>query len=632
MRSTIAADPGWSSPAARDGSRQPVVMGPQSLLPSIRRAKYVVAVATAALLVTITVATLLIVRSERQQEQALVDRFVTRQAVAAQFIEAYVRSVHERERTLAGHLYSGPISLSSFAASARDQGFDAAVLLDARGRLLASQPANPKAVGRDLSAQYTHLRTAVSANTPAVSGVVPSAIRGEPIIGFAVPFATPSGRRVFSGAYVVADTPLGLFVRSATPFRTAQVFVTDAAGKVVAGKDPGADGRPLSAIDADLARHAIDHPASDKEFLGTGDQRRYVSAGPISGTPWRLTLTVRTSELYAPLDTPARSMSWLALGAFTLTTLLGLGVLYPYLTQRARLVDSESRHRAILNTANDAFVSMDSEGTIIAWNSAATRLLDWGAHEAIGQPLVTLLIPPENRSAHLEGVGRFLATGQAALPTGGVPVQALRRDGSRLMVELTLTRMPWAAGWQFHAFLRDISDRLEHETQLRHLALTDSLTGLSNRRAALDRLDQALARSHRQHHPVAALYIDVDHFKSINDSYGHAAGDMVLVDLARRLRGLFRTEDTLARMGGDEFLVICEDLANVEAAHVLADRTRAELAQPYIIGEQLLVVTASIGLALSVESTTTEGLIAQADSYMYAAKASERPGTANPDG
>jgi diguanylate cyclase (GGDEF)-like protein/PAS domain S-box-containing protein len=257
-------------------------------------------------------------------------------------------------------------------------------------------------------------------------------------------------------------------------------------------------------------------------------------------------------------------------------------------------------------------------------------LLDWGPDEAIGQPLVTLLIPPEHRSAHLAGVERFLATGQSVLPTGGIPVQALRRDGSRLMVEFTLTRMPWAAGWQFHAFLRDISDRLEHEAQLSHLALTDSLTGLSNRRAALDRLDQALARAHRHAQPVAVLYIDVDHFKSINDTHGHAAGDMVLVDLARRLRTLFRTEDTLARMGGDEFLVICEDLADVDAAHLLTERTRAELAQPYLIGEELLVVTASIGLALSDESATTQSLIALADTQMYAAKSSERPGTSDP--
>jgi PAS domain-containing protein len=368
VRSTTTADPRRSSPKDRVSSRHPVVMGPQSLLPSIRRAQQVVAAATVALVVVVSVAALLIVRGEHQQNQGLVDRFNTRQAVGAQFIEAYVRSVHERERTLAGHLYSGPVNLSSFAASTGDQGFDAAVLLDDRGRLLASRPANPKAVGQDLSARYAHLRAAVTANTPAVSGVVPSAIQGDPIVGFAVPFATPSGRRVFSGAYAVADTPVAMFARSATPFRTAQVFITDAAGNIVAGRDATTDGRPLAAVDAQLASLPV-----PKGFTGAGDERRYVSAGPIAGTPWRLILTVRTSELYAPLDTPARWLSWLALAAFALTTLLALGVLYPYLTQRARLVDSESRHRAILNTANDAFVSMDSHGTIIAWNTAATR-------------------------------------------------------------------------------------------------------------------------------------------------------------------------------------------------------------------------------------------------------------------
>lgn len=303
-----------------------------------------------------------------------------------------------------------------------------------------------------------------------------------------------------------------------------------------------------------------------------------------------------------------------------MASLLGLGVLYPYLTQRARLVDSESRHRAILNTANDAFISTNDRGSITAWNTAATRMLGWGADEAVGRPLVTLLIPPEHRQAHLESLRRFLDTGTTTLPTGGVHVQSLCRDGTRLEVEFTLSRMPWDGGWHFHAFLRDISDRLEHEAQLLQLALTDSLTGLSNHRAALDRLDQALARGYRHHHPVAVLYIDVDHFKTINDTLGHAAGDMVLVDLAHRLRAIFRTEDTLARMGGDEFLVICEDLASPEAAHLLADRTRSELAQPYCIGEQLLVVTASVGLALSTETATAQSLMAQADTHMYTAK------------
>lgn len=268
---------------------------PQSLLPSIRRAKHVVAAATVVLVLVVTAAAIFTAQSGQQQHEALVDRFNTRQAVGGQFIEAYVQSVYERERALAGHLFTGPVNGSSFASSAADLGFNAAVLLDAEGRLLASQPANPDVIGRNLTAGYTHLRTAVKANTPAVSGVVPSAIRGDPVVGLAVPFATPSGRRVFSGAYAIAATPLVPFARSATPFRTAQVFIIDAGGMVVAGNDPATDGRLLSAIDAQLSRFQ-----PDRGFTGAGDQRRYVSTGAIAGTPWRLILTVRTAELYAP--------------------------------------------------------------------------------------------------------------------------------------------------------------------------------------------------------------------------------------------------------------------------------------------------------------------------------------------
>jgi len=439
------------------------------------------------------------------------------------------------------------------------------------------------------------------------------------VVGFAVPFQTPSGRRVFSGANLVEDTPIAPFVRNAAPFRSASIMVVDAAGVIVASNQAAAAGRPLSQVNPQLA--AIEAPTS---YIGSGAQRRYLSQSAIPGTPWKLIFVVDTNELFGPLEGAGRWLPWLALAAFAVAALLAVAMSYPYLTQRARLVESDARRRAILDTAGDAFVSMDEGGKITEWNTAATVLLGWSFNEAVGKPLAELIIPAEQRRAHSDGLARFLATGDQALPPGVIQVQAERRDGAMVDVEFSLSRLKWEREWHFHAFLRDISERLEHVAQLRKYALTDALTGLANRRAALERLNQAVARAARHHHPIAVIFIDVDRFKNVNDTHGHAAGDAVLINVAARLHATFRTEDTLARLGGDEFLAICEDLASVQDARVLAERIRVALAQTYLIAGHSLTITASVGLALSDRHSTPEGLLGRADAEMYSAKAARQ--------
>jgi diguanylate cyclase (GGDEF)-like protein/PAS domain S-box-containing protein len=566
--------------------------------------------AAVVLLVVVCGAGGLIAWSQAAQRASLAARFDARQATAVRFIEAFIAEVFGRERALAGRSFPGPVTGAGFARVAADQGYAAAVLLDAAGRMLASQPANPASVGKDMTG-YAHLRTAVG-GAAAVSGVVPSAVLGQPVIGFAVPFPTATGRRVFSGAYAVEETPLAPFVRNATPFATARVLIVDTAGVIVTGDRTGDGGQPLTEASPRLAG-----VTAATSFLGNGPDAQYVTQSAVAGTPWRLIIAVDADELFAPLTGPGRWIPWLALAALTLAAVLILAV---YLLARARLLESEARRRTIIDTAGDAFLGMDEHGTITEWNAAATHLLGWAATEAIGRPLADLVVPPEQRQAHLAALARFLTTGQTALPAGAVHVQALHRDGTRVDVEFTLSRLHWESRWHFHAFLRDISERLEHEAQLHTLARTDALTGLANRRAALDRLDQALARADRHAAPVSVIYIDVDLFKAINDQHGHAAGDAVLIEIAARLRATFRTEDTLARLGGDEFLVVCEDLHNRDDAQLLADRTQMALSQPYPIAGKRLDITASVGLGLSEPTSTADHLLAHADANMYDAK------------
>ena len=600
------------------------------------------------LLLLLAVSALLIARSEAQQRQSLTARFDSRQATAARFIEAYVGELFQQQTALATRSFAGATDRAAFGEAAANQGFDAALLLDSSGRLLASLPDDPVAVGQDLTRRYPHLRTAVR-GAPAASGVVASAARREPVIAFAVPVETPTGRRVFSGAYAVEATPLGPFVRNAVPFRSGRVLVVDDQQRVVAGSGTGEAGQGLAAVAPTLASLG-----TGSAYVGSGAQQQYATQSPVEGTTWDLLFAVDTDELFGPISTGARWAPRLALGGAGLLGLLTLSAFYRYLLQSMRLRESEARQRAILDAAGDPFVGMDDDGLVIQWNAAATRLLGWSEHEALGQRLVELVVPPERRKAHSAAVERFLSTGQTSLPTTPVRLQALKKDGTRADVELSVSRLPWESGWHFHAFLRDIGEQLEHDRQLRHLALTDGLTGLLNRRSVLERLDQAVARAKRRSAPVAVLFIDVDQFKAVNDRYGHAAGDAVLVAIANRLRGLFRAEDSLARLGGDEFLVVCEDQGSPAEAQALAERTRLALARPYDLdgldldGSDLdrpgmdrpgagtpdtdrpgahrrsLDVTASVGLAVADGSVPAHVLLARADAQMYDAKAAAR--------
>ena len=425
---------------------------PQSQARTIaQRARWGIWVAAAALLLSMSVVGWGIARSQAGQFAALEARFQTRQATAARFIEAYVGEVLEREKVVSGRVFAGPITPAQFAQAASDQGYDAAVLVNADGRLIATQPVNAAAVGRDVTT-IPHIKTAVG-GTAAVSSVVLSAARPLPEIGFAVPFDTPTGRRVFSGGYDIEDTPLAPFVRNALPFHSGQVLIVDSAGVVVASNVAGGAGRRLEQVNPRLTAFG-----TDSGSLRRGEKHDYVAQGPVAGTPWRLTFMVDEDELFAPLQGPGRWAPWVGLAAFALLALLSLAVLYRYLMQRSVVTAAEERRRAILDATTDAFVAMDDAGTIIEWNQASAQLLGWTAGEAIGQPLAELVIPPEDRDAHIAGVARFLSTEVQNLPAGSLQLFALRRDGSRVEVDFTLSRMRWGSGWHFHAFMRDITD------------------------------------------------------------------------------------------------------------------------------------------------------------------------------
>lgn len=175
-----------------------------------------------------------------------------------------------------------------------------------------------------------------------------------------------------------------------------------------------------------------------------------------------------------------------------------------------------------------------------------------------------------------------------------------------------------AANERLHA---EIAERKLAEERIRHMAQHDALTGLPNRALLHDRLDQALVQARRHNHQVAVMFLDLDRFKSINDTLGHEVGDSLLREVARRLRGAVRAADTVGRLGGDEFVVVLHEVADADAAAHVAEKILAAFAQPVLIGPHALCAATSIGIALyPAHGDESHALVRAADMAMYLAK------------
>jgi diguanylate cyclase len=280
----------------------------------------------------------------------------------------------------------------------------------------------------------------------------------------------------------------------------------------------------------------------------------------------------------------------------------------------------EDSSRAVVASAVDAIVTADQTGRIVSWNPAAERLFGYAAAEVVGRPL-TILIPEGSRQAHERGLDRFKSSGAARLMGHTVELEAVRADGAIFPVEMSLST--WTRGDQrfFTGVIRDITDRRDLQEKLAHQALHDPLTGLPNRSLVVDRIGQALARSERHDCSVAVLFFDVDRFKVVNDSLGHSAGDALLVLVVDRLKSLLRPGDTMSRLGGDEFLVVCEEVADLDQARHVAERLSHAFSAPFLLGEREMFATASLGIAIGrAPDATADSLLRDADAAMYRAK------------
>jgi diguanylate cyclase (GGDEF)-like protein/PAS domain S-box-containing protein len=277
--------------------------------------------------------------------------------------------------------------------------------------------------------------------------------------------------------------------------------------------------------------------------------------------------------------------------------------------------DREVRTRAILDHAADAILTIDLDGTVESINPAAERMFGGRVDELVGRNIGELMAPdaPGPAGAVMTGVRL------------GREVIGLRVDGTTFPLELSVTEVELGDRTISTVVARDITERKAFERRLAHQGTHDALTGLPNRTLFMDRVAHALASAQRTRRPLAVLFCDIDRFKVVNDSLGHTAGDALLFAVASRYRSALRATDTVARFGGDEFVVLAEDLATDADAVVVAEKLATSLREPVPVGRQEIHVSASVGIAVAdPETATPESLVRDADVAMYRAKARGR--------
>ncbi|MDQ3359906.1 MAG: EAL domain-containing protein [Actinomycetota bacterium] len=273
---------------------------------------------------------------------------------------------------------------------------------------------------------------------------------------------------------------------------------------------------------------------------------------------------------------------------------------------------------AVPYTSDQAILTLDPAGRVAGWSAGAERIKGYRAEEIIGRSFA-VFYPPEE-VAHGEPA-RHLAEAAAA---GHVEYEGwrVRQDGSRFWADVVLTAVVDERGRLrgYGKVTRDATERKRLEAQRADQVLRDTLTGLGNRALLMERLDHARARLSRRAGMLTLLFLDLDRFKLVNDALGHDAGDELLIQAAGLLREAMRPEDTVVRFGGDEFVVLCEDLADQSNVESVARRVVDALNVPVRLRGREVFLSASIGVVTDGGERTSLDFLRDADAAMYRAK------------
>jgi diguanylate cyclase (GGDEF)-like protein/PAS domain S-box-containing protein len=288
------------------------------------------------------------------------------------------------------------------------------------------------------------------------------------------------------------------------------------------------------------------------------------------------------------------------------------------LEREAQLRQAQARFRSAFEDAAIGMALVGLDGRWLRANEALARLTGYPRRQLVGMSFRDLT-PSSDLTADEAALGALVSGRQQ---THHAEKRYYRADGAVVWVALSVSVVRDGDGRPAHLIsqMQDITARKQAERELAQRALHDSLTGLPNRELFADRVSMAIARIERSGSPIAVFFIDLDRFKLVNDSLGHAVGDQLLIEVARRLRAEVRPSDTVARLGGDEFTLLCEN-TNEKQAEMIAARILKSLEQPLELDGRELFANASVGIAVRHDHhARAEGMLRDADAAMYRAK------------
>jgi diguanylate cyclase (GGDEF)-like protein/PAS domain S-box-containing protein len=364
-----------------------------------------------------------------------------------------------------------------------------------------------------------------------------------------------------------------------------------------------------------------------------------VAARPVAGTPWRLVVAVPEARLYAPLSSAGRWLAWGGLGLFVFASLAVAILIGRLLTTRSLLVEDIAKRQEVERELRDAqtrfghafeeapigIALVDLDGVWRQVNRALCTMLGYSERELLARTREQLT-HPDDLPADLEQVAG-LVSGEIDHCTLEKRFIDARGDVVWASVSRSIVRDDGGQPLYFIAQVQDISERRSYEAKLAHLADHDALTGLFNRRRFEHELERQVAYTDRYRTPAALLMLDLDNFKHVNDTLGHAVGDEVLVRVATTLRERLRINDVIARLGGDEFAIILPATETAEAEQLVGALLATIRDDGGVLQErQAIQVSASIGIAAlrAGASLTPAELMMRADVAMYDAKENGR--------
>ena len=284
----------------------------------------------------------------------------------------------------------------------------------------------------------------------------------------------------------------------------------------------------------------------------------------------------------------------------------------------AELEEDRARLAAIVESSDDAIMATDQAGTITNWNAGAEKVFGYSAREMKGKPL--WFLAPQERQ---EEMARLQQGTSDEEQVHRFDTMHVRKDGRRIYVSLTISPIRNAQGVLVgtSCIARDVTERTQMEEIIKHQAQHDTLTDLPNRKLFMDFLSLELAQARRNRRFLAVLFMDLDRFKQINDTLGHAAGDQLLQGVAQRLKRCVRESDTVARIGGDEFNVLMPDLIQSDDVGKVVGKIMGVFEAPFLLEKVEVNATTSIGISMFPEDgDSSEELVQKADSAMYVAK------------